>query len=120
MTVGVCYRVPAADAARVLDNLDFREKGGYTRAVVEVQSLDGSRAVQALVYTANSQNPLFLGSAAVADSVALAARIAKAKGPSGPNTEYLFKIADYLRKVECADPHCHVRELEQRIKSTTG
>ena len=33
VTRGVVYRVPEADAARVLDNLDFREKGGYTRAV---------------------------------------------------------------------------------------
>eukprot|EP00966_Prymnesium_polylepis_P152456 3521674-Prymnesium_polylepis.1 len=40
---GVCYRVGKADEASVLDNLDFREKGGYTRAIVEVYpQLDGT------------------------------------------------------------------------------
>eukprot|EP01052_Picozoa_sp_SAG31_P040015 SAG31_NODE_5691_length_2378_cov_1.097850_3_plen_138_part_00 len=84
-------RVPAADVARVLDNLDFREKGGYTRAVVDVHSLDGSRTVQALVYTANSSNPLFLGAAALADTAGLSRRIASSVGPSGPNVGAVLK-----------------------------
>ena len=56
---GQCYRVPDADASAVLDALDFREKGGYTREVVEVTPIDGSQPVQALLYTATPENPNF-------------------------------------------------------------
>jgi cation transport protein ChaC len=60
-THGVVYRVPAARAAEVLDRLDFREKGGYTRAIVDAHVLDGTgRVLRALVYTANSANPNFM------------------------------------------------------------
>ncbi len=34
--VGTAYRVADEDAQQVLDDLDFREKGGYTREVVSV------------------------------------------------------------------------------------
>jgi len=36
---GVVYRVADADAAAVLANLDFREKGGYTRAIARVREV---------------------------------------------------------------------------------
>jgi len=36
---GVVYRVADADAAAVLANLDFREKGGYTRATARVREV---------------------------------------------------------------------------------
>ena len=84
--------------------------------MVEVHNLDDTRTVQALVYTANSKNPLFIGAAAIADSEALARRIAVAVGPSGPGKEYLFRLADYLRQVGCYDPSCQARDLERRIK----
>ena len=41
---------PPRDVASVLQNLDFREKGGYMRAVVPVHRMDASGPpVQALV-----------------------------------------------------------------------
>ena len=39
--VGVAYRVADEDRAAVLDRLDFREKGGYTRTVVSVDAFSG-------------------------------------------------------------------------------
>jgi cation transport protein ChaC len=90
VTNGVVYRVPKSDAKRVIDNLDFREKGGYTKAIVDATSLDGSRTVRALIYTANSRNPLFMGgsdSLGTTAPKAIAERIHKAVGPSGPNIE---------------------------------
>jgi hypothetical protein len=38
--------VPECDAKKVLAELDFREKGGYTRRVVDVEKLDGSGTVK--------------------------------------------------------------------------
>ena len=118
VTNGVVYRVPKSDAKRVIDNLDFREKGGYTKAIVDATSLDGSRTVRALIYTANSRNPLFMGSPdslGTTAPAAIAERIYKAIGPSGPNIEYLFKMAEYLAKVGADDPH--VRGLVQQAKA---
>ena len=117
VTHGVVYRVPEASAKEVIDNLDFREKGGYTKAVVDATSLDGSRSVRALIYTANSANPLFMGGGALQGTAPaeVAARIHRAVGPSGPNHEYLFALADYLRKVGANDPH--VFGLEGQVKA---
>ena len=118
VTNGVVYRVPKADAKRVIDNLDFREKGGYTKAVVDAASLDGSRTVRALIYTANSSNPLFMGepeSLGCTAPAAVAERIHRAVGPSGPNCEYLFKMDEYLRKVGAIDSH--VAGLAQQVKA---
>lgn len=40
-THGVAYRVPEDKVEDVLSDLDFREKGGYTRAVVDVYPIAG-------------------------------------------------------------------------------
>lgn len=41
-TLGRGYIVPECDVKKVLEELDFREKGGYTRRVVDVEKLDGT------------------------------------------------------------------------------
>lgn len=40
----MAYRVPDEKADAVLADLDFREKGGYTRAVVDIYRADGESA----------------------------------------------------------------------------
>lgn len=40
-THGMVYRVPDDKAEAVLAGLDFRERGGYTRAVVDVHPSSG-------------------------------------------------------------------------------
>lgn len=42
-TYGVAYRIPDDKAEEVLAGLDFREKGGYTRAIVDVFRSSGNR-----------------------------------------------------------------------------
>lgn len=73
----------------MLDELDFREKGGYTRAVVEVHHSGTGDVVKALLYTGNAQNPNFH---ALPHDVA-AHVIAWAIGPSGRNIEYFLNGA---------------------------
>ena len=66
-TCGVCYLVGEKDVKAVLDALDFREKGGYTREIIEVfpQQLptagvaEPPQPVRALLYSATSENPGF-------------------------------------------------------------
>jgi len=99
-TTGVCYRVPKEKVEEVLDQLDFREKGGYTRAIVEVQRPD-LPSVDALLYTANPSNPNFF----MAEPSEAAAIIATAVGPSGPNLVYFERLAEWLDSVGEVDPH---------------
>ena len=120
---GVCYRVADEDAATVLDALDFREKGGYTREIVEVTPIDRSEPVQALLYTATPDNPNFERSA-LTDAAAAAAVIARAHGPSGANSEYLFGLAKFLSSVGVVDAHvenlCTLTAAAQSASGAAG
>lgn len=95
-TLGTVYLVPDERVDDVLASLDFREKGGYSRDIVPVRLDDGS-VVQALVYSATAENPNFVKDFVSTDPAALdaaAAIIASSTGPSGPNDEYLLRLAD--------------------------
>ena len=128
-TIGVCYRIAPENAARLLDALDFREKGGYTRQVVNVHPVvvDGGGEdehpppppppVRALLYTATPLNPGF-SREAILDEKSAAAIIKHAKGPSGPNIDYLEGLAAWLNEHGLHDPHVealmsHIAALEE-------
>jgi len=89
---GMCYRIPAAEKPCVFEYLDYREKNGYTRAEVRVTlRCPAGRFLErsAILYTANEQNEHYWGMAPIEE---MAATIAEACGPSGPNCEYLFEL----------------------------
>ena len=108
----MCYLVGEKDAKAVLDALDFREKGGYTREIIEVfpQQLptagveEPPQPVRALLYSATSENPGF-DPDALHDTSRAAATIGAAHGPSGPNREYLERLAHWLQEVDERDEH---------------
>ena len=109
---GVCYRVAAADVESVISKLDFREKGGYTRDIVEVTPTEAGRSVvRALLYTANPDNPNF---SPPTEMEATASVIATASGPSGSNAEYLIRLASFLESVGERDEH--VFALRRRVR----
>jgi len=101
--VGKVYRVPEAEREMVLARLDHREKGGYARVESEVELLEapGTR-VEALFYVATPDNPNYLGPA---DAEAIASQVRSASGPSGPNGEYVLRLAGALRERGIPDPH---------------
>ncbi|MFE8071143.1 gamma-glutamylcyclotransferase [Marinobacteraceae bacterium S3BR75-40.1] len=103
--VGMAYRV----APKVFEHLDVREKNGYLRFTTDMAFEDGSRQ-QGLVYIATADNAAFLGPA---DAPSMARQIAGAVGPSGPNREYLLRLAESLRELGGHDDH--VFELEQLL-----
>ena len=111
---GMCCRVPKDRVADVLDALDFREKGGYSRDVVDVEraSADGGAgSVRALVYSATPDNPNFVRPTSID---AAAATVAAAVGPSGPNPEYVFALERWLREV--GEEDAHVFELAEAVR----
>ncbi|MCE2390873.1 MAG: gamma-glutamylcyclotransferase [Proteobacteria bacterium] len=103
---GTAYRVPAAQAARILSDLDRRERGGYRRRRVEIGFDDGS-SVGALVYVASPDNPNYLGPAPLEE---IASQIARSRGPSGRNSEYLLELAAGLRAIGARDEHVFALE----------
>lgn len=113
--VGMAYQVTPDTFA----HLDQREKNGYLRFFTELHWLnnagpystaDSSGPEQGVVYIANPDNAAYLGPAPEAD---IARQIAKSRGPSGPNSEYLLQLAQALRQLNEQDEH--VFKLEQLL-----
>jgi cation transport regulator ChaC len=98
---GVAYRVADCEAAPILTALDHRERGGYERRELCLHFPDGSSAA-GLSYVATPANPNYLGPAPLP---VMAAQIARAHGPSGPNAEYVRELARALREMPADDPH---------------
>lgn len=107
-TLGMAYVIPESDTTQVLNDLDFREKGGYIRRVIHVERLDGGASdIKALLYTGTVDNPNFWwGDDGQGFDFDHAARIiANAVGPSGPNVDYLRNLSIFLESMGHHDPH---------------
>ena len=90
-----------------LKYLDVRETacGGYTTKMVDFfPQGENQMPVQALVYIATSDNPLYLGPAS---PEAIGAQIAVCRGKTGHNLEYLLRLAQFMRSScpHVEDPH---------------
>lgn len=102
---GMAYLVTPEEFA----HLDYREKNGYLRVATCITFDDGS-SIEGLVYIAAGDNAAFLGAASEGD---IAAHIASASGPSGPNRDYLLALAAALR--EMGKPDDHVFAIERHL-----
>lgn len=108
---GVAYRVAREVGEAVLAGLDHRERGGYARIELTVQLLHSSppQVASARMYVATPDNPHYLGPAPLP---AIAEQIVRCHGPSGPNTEYLLRLAEALRELAADDEHVFALERE--------
>ena len=112
ITWGVASRVRAERVDAVLADLDYREKGGYERHFTTVHRPAGDAIDDVLVYVAGPSNPCFVGEEPID---LIAERVVRAVGPSGPNTEYVLRLADALRDMGVDDPH--VFDLERAVRA---
>ena len=110
--MGMAYRVTPA----VFDHLDHREKNGYLRFTTEMHFEDNSIA-QGLVYIATEDNGAYLGPASEAN---IAEHIAASVGPSGPNDEYLLRLASSLEALGADDPHVFAIARHLKARQTTS
>lgn len=110
--VGMAYRVTPA----VFDHLDHREKNGYLRFTTEMH-FDDNSVVQGLVYIATEDNAAYLGPASEVD---IAEHIAASAGPSGPNDEYLLRLAHSLEELGANDPHVFAIARHLKARQTTS
>ncbi|EIN13167.1 ChaC-like protein [Punctularia strigosozonata HHB-11173 SS5] len=122
---GVAYTIDPAYEAEVRDYLDYREKvawtsaqDGYTLEVLDVYGVgeDGQEKVvahDAECYVGRKDNPSFIGSEPLED---LAQTIWRSVGPSGPNKEYLYRLAHAVRELAPHSHDSHLFALETRLR----
>lgn len=103
---GVAFRLHDDERDAVLDQLDHRERGGYRRVESELV-VSGERSVPGVVYVADEANPHFLGPA---PEEAIADQVRRARGLSGPNADYVRRLARSLRELGADDPHVFTLE----------
>lgn len=107
----VCHGMAYLVSPDVFAHLDYREKNGYLRRVIDIAFEDGSDDMaEGVVYIAREDNGAFLGPASEAE---IALQIAGATGPSGPNSDYLTHLAVALR--ELGQDDAHVFAIEQHL-----
>eukprot|EP00736_Rhodelphis_marinus_P003474 Rmarinus@m.24682 len=120
VTWGVAFMIEACHKDEVLRQLDFREKGGYTKTLVDVfSSHDAAEPVvkDAILYTGTTSNPNYLGPAAPEE---ISHTIAHSVGPSGPNVEYFTRLQSFMQHIGQHDEHVmelapHVERVSQAI-----
>lgn len=111
---GVAYEIPEVHRKRVLYDLDFREKDGYDKIQVMFHPYESELEPFPLtIYVAHQNNPFFVGPAS---SQEIARQIHKAEGPSGPNREYLLKLAEAMRALAPHVQDQHLFELELELQ----
>ena len=100
---GIAFGVRREDAPAVLDGLDFRERGGYSRLELPMVSpADGAEIGVGLVYVATPNNEEWLGPAPVHR---IAAQVRASAGPSGRNIDYVLGVARVLFEPGADDDH---------------
>lgn len=117
---GVAYKIPDEKRQEVVEHLDFREKNGYERRLVQFHSLDSSKPNETIdnivIYVATKDNESYAGH--MNDLNDIANQIFDAHGPSGSNREYLYRLADAMRQLFPNVDHYdeHLFELEKLVK----
>lgn len=112
------YKIKPEDRDQVLDHLDYREINGYERLHVNFHILDdedeviGTRTV--LVYIASRDNPSFAGFDNNLEKIA--EQICECTGKSGKNCDYVYNLADAMRRLYPRVNDPHLFELEKVVR----
>ncbi|GAA5882362.1 hypothetical protein JCM3774_004320 [Rhodotorula dairenensis] len=116
---GRVYHIPPELAGEIWAYLDHREKDGYSLRTVDVFGIDSRTGAEVVlhrgvkVYVGETHNPSFAGGEPMAQ---LAKHIAHARGPSGPNKEYLYNLAAAVRLLCPASEDAYLAQLEQLVR----
>eukprot|EP00111_Clytia_hemisphaerica_P018110 TCONS_00053592-protein len=113
---GRAFYIPPASVKETMDTLNFREKGGYSLTKVLFQPDNaGLKEMDVFLYMGSKGNPNYAGEETLDN---IAARIAKAVGPSGPNVNYLYNLASVLeqyRDMIGEDDREHTLALKKKV-----
>lgn len=102
-----------------MQELEWREKQYDQKVFADIHAHDGTVIVRhALTYVGSSDPSTNLNWGGDAPLPELARQISSAIGPSGPNHEYLYKLAAGLRGIGADDEH--VFALEALVRGLRG
>lgn len=116
---GCAYLLPKRDAMRILETMDIREKA-YEKRCLDLygRSLDSQPVVRDVVAYVCPKDPTLAKAAGHtgATSVAkIASVIAAARGPSGRNLDYLYRLDGWLLQHGIRDDH--VRSIAKAVRA---
>ena len=133
---GVAYEVAKQDEEYVIKHLDYREKNGYDKVTATFYPSDPdsnnhqsnshdcsscsplpSEPFDLVIYVGREDNEYFAGAA---DIESIAEQIVSSVGPSGTNTEYLFKLASAMRLLAPGVQDDHLFALEAAVRRLEG
>ncbi|TIA71017.1 hypothetical protein E3P92_03107 [Wallemia ichthyophaga] len=104
---GVVYEIAPEHSSEIKAYLDDREKNGYTEERIHVYGADNKVAFEnVLIYVGRLDNPAFVGPQPIDE---LAMLIATHEGPSGTNKDYLYQLAEHVRRI-CPESTDHYLE----------
>lgn len=118
---GKVWLIPDIDEIKtkeLIDELDFRERGGYHRHIIDVKLLQSTPyhkegdIIKAIVYSGSVDNPNFwyISQKDVRNQVADI--IAAANGPSGPNASYLINLYKWFKDNNIKDDYLEKLSLD--------
>ena len=111
---GVAYEIPSDEEESTVARLNVREQRFERRRDMTMYSVNGQKLQNTvLVYLGSDKPELYLGEASL---TSLAEQIAKSHGPSGANSEYLLKLATFMRSEVPEACDDHLFELEAAVK----
>ncbi|GJQ13644.1 hypothetical protein GpartN1_g5435.t1 [Galdieria partita] len=105
VTWGIGYLIRKAEVEKVLQYLDYREKNGYSKVLVNIYEKEDSELPlvrDALIYIASESNSQWLGPC---DEKVMVEQIFESRGPSGTNREYFEKLIDSMHSFGIFDAH---------------
>lgn len=117
---GIAYRIDSEKAEEVKAYMEYREKHGYTCHLVPVytRSADGKQEVIAVesstIWIGEPEDPAFVGFEPL-DT--LAKTVLESEGPSGPNKDYLFKLAESVRHLYPHVKDDYLFNLERAVRA---
>ncbi|MEX2453520.1 MAG: gamma-glutamylcyclotransferase [Rhodospirillaceae bacterium] len=113
---GRAYLIAGEGRDEVISHLDYREKGGYSLHDVDIRfPRHSAEAAAGLIYIAGPGNPNWLGDAPLDE---IAQQVARSRGPSGHNVEYVVELARALRAIGADDGH--VFALADRVAAVAA
>lgn len=115
---GVAYEIRDEDKENVIRQLDIREKNGYEKVTVKFYPANNEngeikKPFDLCIYLGSVHNEHYAGEA---DINSIAQIIAESYGPSGSNKEYLYNLANAMRKLAPYEDDNHLFDLEAAVR----
>ncbi|XP_019625591.1 PREDICTED: uncharacterized protein LOC109470935 [Branchiostoma belcheri] len=112
---GVAYQLPEDNLDSVLEHLAFREDIYYKESVLfyPVDSSTQPFGVMVHISVKNENNPHYLGPASIED---MSQQIVHSSGSAGRNSEYVYKLAEFMRTVAPDKQDDQLFNLERMVR----